>query len=459
MGVWNRYDNDDVQKIEFSARLKSLLTKMEDDHDSYIAYELNWMADPRSKGFSNDMNISKIDISDAEYFFDAVIGGKRQYVKIGTFIRSYFPGMFTEEDIRLFSQQITALKKGKKIEYDPGKPVELKPFSFNPKDVRSTFLSMVRMTYPMGHEDEVLEFLPKDLEKDQFGNYYKIIAGDETTMFTCHLDTADRKQSKVNLLTKTENGEEYIFTDGLSILGADDKAGVTILLYLLAHNIPGIYYFFVGEERGGIGSRNVASVFNTVEHLQKVKKCISFDRRKTGSVITSQYGRVCCSNQFGEALCKELNKSGLNLSNDPTGVFTDSASFMDDIPECTNVSVGYNNEHTGREIQNMTYLEKLCKAVLKVNWKELPVVRKIGMNEELVKKHRGLINLVKSSAFELDVKVVGIQDRIYIKADLDMADSQIAFDTLSDLQTLLYQHKIFDPYVYFDDTCIKIELK
>ena len=67
---------------------------------------------------------------------------------------------------------------------------------------------------------------------------------------------------------------------------------------------------------------------------------------------------------------------------------------MDDIPECTNVSVGYNNEHTGREIQNMTYLEKLCKAVLKVNWKELPVVRKIGMNEELVKKHRGLIDAI-----------------------------------------------------------------
>jgi hypothetical protein len=459
MGVWNRYDNSDVQKIEFSTRLKSLLTKMEDDYDSYIAYELNWMADPRSKGFSNDMNISKIDISDAEYFFDTVIGGKKQYIKIGTFIRNYFPGMFTEEDIRLFSQQITALKKGKKIAYDPGKPVELKPFSFNPKDVRSTFLSMVRMTYPMGHEDEVLEFLPKNLIKDKHNNYYIIIPGDDTTMFTSHLDTADREQKKVNLLTKNENGEEYIFTDGSSILGADDKAGVTVMLYLIAHNVPGIYYFFYGEERGGVGSRGVATEFNSVEHLKNVKKCISFDRRKTGSVITSQYGRVCCSNQFGEALCKELNKSGLNLSNDPTGVFTDSASFMDDIPECTNVSVGYNNEHTGREIQNMTYLEKLCKAVIKVNWKELPVVRKIGMNEELIKKYRGLINIVKSSAFELDVKVVGIQDRIYIKADLDMIDSQIAYNTLSDLQTLLYQNKIFDPYVYFDDTCIKIELK
>ena len=459
MGVWNRYDNDDIQKIEFTARLRNLLTKMEDDYDSYIAYELNCMADPRSKGFSNDMNISRLDISDAEYFFDAIIAGKRQYVKIGTFIRSYFPGMFTEEDIRLFSQQITGLKKGKKIEYDPGKPVELKPFSFNPKDVRSTFLSMVTMTYPMGHEEEVLEFLPKNLTKDKHNNYYIIIPGDDTTMFTCHLDTADRKQTKVNLLTKTENGEEYIFTDGSSILGADDKAGVTVLLYLMTHNVPGIYYFFYGEERGGIGSRAVATEFASVEHLKNVKKCISFDRRKTGSVITSQYGRVCCSNQFGEALCKELNKSGLNLSNDPTGVFTDSASFMDDIPECTNVSVGYNNEHTGREIQNITYLEKLCKASIKVDWASLLVTRKIGMNEELVRKHRPLIDKVKSAVFEADVKVVGIQDRIYIKADLDMIDSVAVYNTLSELQTLLYQHKINDPYVWFDDTSIKIELK
>ena len=448
----------DEIKIAFSARLVKLLTTMEDDHDDYIAYELNWMADPRSK-YANDMNISRLDISDSDYFFDAIIGGRRQYIKIGTFLRSYFPGVYDEESIRKFSSTIVNLKKGVKIPVQPvGTPIEHKPFVYNPKDVRSTFLSLVTKTYPMGHETEVLEFLP-DLEIDKFGNYYKVIAGDDTTMFTSHLDTADRTQLPTKLLSKIEDGDEYIYTDGTSILGADDKAGVAVMLYMMENKIPGIYYFFIGEERGGIGSRDLASEYSSFEFLKNIKKCVSFDRRKTGSVITSQYGRVCCSNEFATALCKEYNKSGLNLSTDPTGVFTDSASFIDDISECTNVSVGYNNEHTFREIQNMTYLEKLAKASLKVNWSQLPSVRKVGINEELLRKHKTLIDTVKKSIFGLDVKVVGVQDKVFIKIDLDLADVKTIFDTLSQVQGLLYKHRTADPYVVFDETTIKIELK
>ena len=448
----------DEIKIAFSARLVKLLTTMEDDHDDYIAYELNWMADPRSR-YANDMNISRLDISDSDYFFDAIIGGRRQYIKIGTFLRSYFPGIYDEESIRKFSSTIVNLKKGVKIPVQPvGTPIEHKPFVYNPKDVRSTFLSLVTKTYPMGHETEVLEFLP-DLEIDKFGNYYKVIAGDDTTMFTSHLDTADRTQLPTKLLSKIEDGDEYIYTDGTSILGADDKAGVAVMLYMMENKIPGIYYFFIGEERGGIGSRDLASEYSSFDFLKNIKKCVSFDRRKTGSVITSQYGRVCCSNEFATALCKEYNKSGLNLSTDPTGVFTDSASFIDDISECTNVSVGYNNEHTFREIQNMTYLEKLAKASLKVNWSQLPAVRKVGINEELLRKHKTLIDTVKKSIFGLDVKVVGVQDKIFIKIDLDLADVKTIFDTLSQVQGLLYKHRTADPYVVFDETTIKIELK
>jgi len=449
---------EDEIKITFSARLVKLLTTMEDDHEDYIAYELNWMADPRSK-YMNDMNISKLDISDSDYFFDAIIGGRRQYIKIGTFLRSYFPGVYDEESIRKFSTTIVNLKKGVKAIIQPvGTPIEHKPFVYNPKDVRSTFLSLVTKTYPMGHETEVLEFLP-DLEIDKFGNYYKVIEGDDTTMFTSHLDTADRTQLPTSLLSKIEDGDEYIYTDGKSILGADDKAGVAVMLYMMENKIPGIYYFFIGEERGGIGSRDLASEYSSFEFLKNVKKCVSFDRRKTGSVITSQYGRVCCSNEFATALCKEYNKSGLNLSTDPTGVFTDSASFIDDISECTNVSVGYNNEHTAREIQNMTFLEKLAKASLKVNWSQLPVVRKVGINEELLRKHKPLIDTVKKSIFGLDVKVVGVQDKIFIKIDLDLADVKTIYDTLSQVQGLLYKHRAADPYVVFDETTIKIELK
>jgi hypothetical protein len=145
----------------------------------------------------------------------------------------------------------------------------------------------------------------------------------------------------------------------------------------MAHNIPGIYYFFIGEERGGIGSNKVASVFDTVDHLRGVKRCVSFDRRNYYSIITQQLGRQCCSNEFATALANELNKSGLKISLDPTGIYTDSASFIDEIAECTNISVGYFMEHTQAECQDISYLTLLVNIVLEVDWESLPTSRDV----------------------------------------------------------------------------------
>ena len=50
--------------------------------------------------------------------------------------------------------------------------------------------------------------------------------------------------------------------------------------------------------------------------MAKIKKMISFDRKNYYSVITAQGGVPCCSNEFAESLCKELNKSGLKLNLD-----------------------------------------------------------------------------------------------------------------------------------------------
>lgn len=447
--------SDQIQ-IEFSPKLKRLLRTLEEKYSNYVAYELNDMA-TGDVPYDNVLNISSIDISKVDFSFDITIDDKIQHIKIGNFLRTYYPGIFSDNDIRVFSNSVVNLNKGTTPKGVKGTPIEHKPFEFSPKDPRSTFLSLVTKTYPMGHETEVLEFLPK-LEQDPFGNYFKVISGDDTTMFTSHLDTADMVQKPTKLLSKVVDGDEYIFTDGSSILGADDKAGITVMLYMMAHNIPGIYYFFVGEERGGIGSGDLAREYDSFDFLANVTKCISFDRRKTGSIITSQYGRVCCSNDFGSALAREYNKGGLNLSVDPTGVFTDSASLMDDIAECTNVSVGYNNEHTTDEIQNMTYLIKLCEASLNVNWKELPITRKVGFDQELLKKYRHVIEDIREVTFYLDVKFSGYGDRIFIKVDTSNGDINEIYDTLATLQSILYKNRV-DPYVVFEDSEIKIELR
>jgi len=267
------------------------------------------------------------------------------------------------------------------------KKIKLDKFEYNPKDPRSTFLSLVTKTYPHGYEDKVLEFLPS-LKKDIVGNYYHIIGSEPTTMFTSHLDSADQKQNDVNLYSYIEYGEEMIVSDGKSILGADDKAGVTIMLYMMANNVPGLYYFFIGEEVGGIGSNELSEKFINIDYLKSIKRCVSFDRRDYSSIITHQMGGRCCSEEFANELCNEYNKLGFDMKPDNTGIFTDSAFFIDLIPECTNISVGYFNEHTHKERQNMSYLIKLCSASVSVNWDYLPPINKL---EERIKKFKNFI--------------------------------------------------------------------
>jgi hypothetical protein len=460
-------------RIKISDKLSKLLKVME-DNDSYLAFELLWLGEPGSK-YVNGLGITDVDVSNKAYCFEVTIGGKKYDMKIGKFFRYYWPGLLNEEEIKSFISQYNDMNSDN-IGSDSttsSQRIQVQPFKYNPKDVKATFLSLTTKTYPYGHDEEVLEFLPKDLKKDEVGNFYKIIGENPTVMFTCHLDTADREQKTTRLfqangrvneegysfrLVKTGTGDEHIYTDGSSILGADDKAGTTVMLYMMAHNVPGIYYFFIGEERGGIGSNALSAIYDRVEYLKDIKQCVSFDRRRTTSVITHQLGRQCCSNEYGQALCDQLNKSGLSLSLDTTGVYTDSASLMEDIAECTNISVGYYNEHRGTEIQNISYLKRLAEAAVKVDWNSLPIKRKVGYNQELFTKHKSLINEIKKNVFGIDVKVIGKDDRIFISLDLDEPDMGEIYDALIRVQTLLNKYKIVDDCT-FSETYIKIELK
>ena len=320
--------------------------------------------------------------------------------------------------------------------------------------IKNKFLQLTGKTYPHGSEDQLKNHLPKGYKEDGLGNFYIELGDRPSTMFTCHLDTADRKQSIVRHIIEGD----IIKTDETSILGADDKAGMTVMLYMIEKGVPGLYYFFIGEERGGIGSNALSSIYDSCDYLTDIKACVSFDRRRTTSVITHQLGRQCCSDDFGQALCDEYNKHGLNLSLDPTGVYTDSASLMEDIAECTNISVGYYNEHRGTEMQNISYLKRLAEASVKVNWNSLPIKRKVGYNEELFAKHKTLINEIKKNVFGIDVKVVGKDDRIFVSLDLEESDMGEIYDSLIRVQTILNKYKIEDSG-FFDDTYFKIELR
>jgi len=238
-------------------------------------------------------------------------------------------------------------------------------------NLREKFLSLTTRTYPHGTEYELFDILPQNLDMDIHGNLF-IKIGESDVMFTSHLDTAT---SALTPITHVIDGD-IVRTDGKTILGADDKAGVTIMLYMIEKQIPGLYYFFLGEEVGCVGSKKLAEQ-HKIEKIPGIDKVISFDRRGTNSVITYQASSRCCSDKFGEALASELNKfePSFKYSTDPTGIYTDSAQFVKIYSECTNISVGYYQEHTFSERQDLVHLEKLAEACTKIDWVKLPVER------------------------------------------------------------------------------------
>jgi len=190
------------------------------------------------------------------------------------------------------------------------------------------------------------------------------------TLFVAHVDTVHSAEG-INAVRKTDT---HWHADG-SQLGADDGAGVALLMHMMHNDVAGYYIFTQGEERGGIGAKYLADHYT--ELLAEFDRAIAFDRRGTDSVITHQgYGR-CCSDEFGNALCRELGKDNDNMMhlNDDTGVYTDTAEFTSVIAECTNISVGYLHEHTEREELNMVYFTQLAASVLVVDWDFMPVVR------------------------------------------------------------------------------------
>ncbi len=195
------------------------------------------------------------------------------------------------------------------------------------------------------------------------------------TLFSSHTDTVDGKDC-AHYLLEDDKGSGRLFTDGKTILGADDGAGVWLMLRMIGAGVPGTYVFNRGEECGGIGSSALARDY--ADWLQQFDKAVAFDRARDHSVITHQGGSRCCSDDFAEALADKLSQlcdDEYLFAPDDSGIYTDTAEWTHLIPECTNLSVGYEMQHSTSESLDMRFLAKLAEIVVSIDWDALPVSR------------------------------------------------------------------------------------
>ena len=172
----------------------------------------------------------------------------------------------------------------------------------NKERLLSFFETIVKINSPSKEEKEICEFLKKHLTDLGFecwednaaeitggnsNNLYGLLKGDpnkKSICFNAHIDTV-----MPTLGIKVINDGEVIKTDGTTILGADDKAGVAIALEAIQSILDqkishgDIYVLFSVQEEIGVGGANCVEIDKL-----KTDYCFSFDSgRPVGSMVVA----------------------------------------------------------------------------------------------------------------------------------------------------------------------------
>lgn len=126
------------------------------------------------------------------------------------------------------------------------------------------FRNLVALPSPSWKEDSVSSYIITKMKEygfffhdDSAGNllFWNSSAGGKI-MFACHMDTVERAVDAHML-----EDEEYFFTDGLTALGADDKAAIAAVLTLAERKPDALFLFTRAEELGLQGSAKLDKRF------------------------------------------------------------------------------------------------------------------------------------------------------------------------------------------------------
>lgn len=259
----------------------------------------------------------------------------------------------------------------------PLTPEPMEPFVEPQGQASEKFMALVEFNVPGKKEAERFgEWLRNGgWELDALGNARLSIpeadGSESKTGFCAHMDDVSRVVRRTGATQYVEEGVRKVRSDGKSCLGADDKAGMSVLLYMIEQKVPGVYHLFVEEESGMIGSQAAAER----GWGKGLNFMVAFDRRGTSDIITHQCGERTCSDAFAAAFAEHARNHGLDLKGDPGGSFTDSYAFASVVHECTNIAIGYMMPHGNGETQNLDHLDAVAQASASFPWKDFAPVR------------------------------------------------------------------------------------
>lgn len=191
--------------------------------------------------------------------------------------------------------------------------------------------------------------LVDELFVDDAGNLHakQVFGEGPTIILNAHLDTVSSWNEDKEILKHGWG----VWSSSTGILGADDRAGVAVLLGL-AHLLPNssfdgtIHYIFTVEEEIGLcGARAV-----TPELIQEAKLAFVIDRRgKHDIVVGNQWGGLFCSDEFGQRVERIARRTQSRRWTCTLGGSSDTRIWASHGIESVNLSAGYMNEHTEDE--------------------------------------------------------------------------------------------------------------
>lgn len=206
-------------------------------------------------------------------------------------------------------------------------------------------------------QEELLEQIEKELraegieyKKDNKGGIWSILH-DGKPCFVAHMDTVIRTTLDYRAPILIENG---IVTRPNKILGADDRAGINIILNH-KHHIN--FCLTLDEEIGAIGAHRLSLNKDFIDDCDKINFFCELDRMNSNDCISYTHGY---SN-------KELSDKFIKLGfKDTRGVFTDIDNFTD-IAQGVNISVGYYKQHTNKEYLVLDEFEHINSLIPEIN--------------------------------------------------------------------------------------------
>ncbi|MGD7048816.1 M20/M25/M40 family metallo-hydrolase [Rossellomorea marisflavi] len=200
-----------------------------------------------------------------------------------------------------------------------------------------------------------------------------------TILLNAHLDTVEPIEPGRNILK-----DGPIWSSSRGILGADDRAGVAILLELanMLHQTSCFsgkvkFIFTVQEECGLLGAREVSDHF-----LWGTDAAFVVDRRGTGDIVTSCGGTIpFCDPVYGNFLETLASGGGLEGWKAVQGGSSDTRIWASHGIQSVNLSVGYRDEHTEEESLDVSACYstlQLLKTILQNGRQIRQVIRQIN---------------------------------------------------------------------------------